>query len=1170
MDLINLAGHSVDCPAYSALSSFGGMTSNEDLFQFSSRCCDAAQDQLSLGLDKLIINPPCADSSSCGPKEFCNYSVRNPVCTACETYTSPDECTAMNTSSIAKRDCERICFNNQKKKSPRSAAKMKSKLISDVDQLLSDDHQSSTSIQSKAQDDGESSHPDANSDGNGVVDMDSADGGGNQGGLNVNESGDGNSDKDGEESDENQTHEEDSLPFNKVNDERQNEPTISPTESVEKFITDSFLPAQCPGSLIFHGINDPRDVVISKAMISGVGPPDKPRGVNDKDLPAKVFQTGEFNQRQSHWIVVTKNDMSFHMVMIEIRSISNEAYGCVTQAGYFSLHPNDLLDYDTVMKAWAGRDAVDLATCDDCVGYGISKGLTLTSAPYTYAGTVNKYQSSSYIHAKCPGERLGHAQSMDNVTVDEIDSYAGLAFLGGANIDGSLVTSEGVKPHPAVVFYNTKIGSAKSYIAAYVDIEASELRMVEMHLSVDTDAGRVRVCAPQAKTYSDVPDFVDSSNIISFWNEGEKMNVASCQKCAGYGVTMFRFNVDEKMAASPVPTAEPTLMPSPEPSVEPTPPPTMIPTELPEGSMLAPDAADGNVDGIQMVVPLPVAAPTEVPIITPTFAPISGPTFHPVAQPTSMPVNNHEYPPTLEPSIPRPTEIVTGFPISDPTMKPVANPTLYPVMDPTKEPVATPTQEPTPEPTYEKLEPCAEKDYIGEVIPAVTVDGQPLVEDSAEPTYEPSLRPTHGPTLADPVPTFRPTQEPTTAFPTREPTFGPTFISQEIYGMETTASPTFAPTLQPTDFPSVPPSAAATNGATLGGPCLDTGEVFAPVNDNMGTTDNTEGIPGGLGTHTSPTGDFAVDIFKYHNDLRQQCSSSTHSLTWNQNLAEYAQSYAEILATQNNCGLSHTFGGHASYSDKNAGENLAMYISSAGVDPSVAAMKAVNGWAGEGYGDDATGGTTGHYTAMMWKDTTELGCGYGINEAANCIVTACNYASVAPNMMGQYDMEVLCASPFSVANNRRLSTTNINISELKECTEYYGFNYNKTMKMVKLSGRPMTKEATSGRVTAPHPENKTTPLQMKNITSVTEMSTAERRQFFLRHFAKPKSKPAPAGQQSPSNIKAPTAGSDVIPPFKVAAKKDVRSMSTTERRQFYLDHFSAEALARKSKTLRGE
>merc|ERR1711998_43739 len=329
----------------------------------------------------------------------------------------------------------------------------------------------------------------------------------------------------------------------------------------------------------------------------------------------------------------------------------------------------------------------------------------------------------------------------------------------------------------------------------------------------------------------------------------------------------------------------------------------------------------------------------------------------------------------------------------------------------------------------------------------------------------------------------------------------------------------------------------------------------------MDTTDNTEGIPGGLGTHTSPTGDFAVDILKYHNDLREQCSSNTQSMTWNQDLADYAQSYAESLATQNNCRLSHVFGGHASYSDKNAGENLAMYMSTTGVDAAIAAVKAVNGWAGEGYGEGATSGTTGHYTAMMWKDTTELGCGYGINEAANCIVTACNYASVAPNMMGQYDTEVLCTSPYSISGNRRLShTTGFDVSELKQCTEHYGIDYKKTMKMVKLSN-PRTTEVLSAGVTAP-PSNLKSSQNSSKVTSITEMSTAERRQFYLDHFAKPKPKPLAVHGESKSHETPKTVSAAKLA-SKVSPKKDVRTMSTVERRQFYLDHFSPEALAKK-------
>ena len=117
--------------------------------------------------------------------------------------------------------------------------------------------------------------------------------------------------------------------------------------------------------------------------------------------------------------------------------------------------------------------------------------------------------------------------------------------------------------------------------------------------------------------------------------------------------------------------------------------------------------------------------------------------------------------------------------------------------------------------------------------------------------------------------------------------------------------------------------------------------------------------------------------------------------------------------------------------------------------------------------------------------------------------------------------------------------------------------------MVKLSGRPMTKEATSGRVTVSSPKKTST---HKNATSVTEMSTAERRQFYLDHFAKLKLGPNSTKLYSPIDNEAPKAVQVIKDSVEVSTKKDVRSMNTTERRQFYLDHFSPESTARKSRT----
>lgn len=162
---------------------------------------------------------------------------------------------------------------------------------------------------------------------------------------------------------------------------------------------------------------------------------------------------------------------------------------------------------------------------------------------------------------------------------------------------------------------------------------------------------------------------------------------------------------------------------------------------------------------------------------------------------------------------------------------------------------------------------------------------------------------------------------------------------------------------------------------------------------------------------------FEKSMLNYHNQLRGKCSPNKKTLVWDNGLAAYAQNYATKLAN-NGCILSHTFGGHDSYKDKSAGENLAM---SQGYSKDQAIKNAINGWAGEGYGKDATGSMTGHYTAMMWKDTSKIGCGIG--QKGDCYIISCNYSSEAPNSVlldgtmtvdQIYDSKVECTKPFSV------------------------------------------------------------------------------------------------------------------------------------------------------------
>ena len=71
-----------------------------------------------------------------------------------------------------------------------------------------------------------------------------------------------------------------------------------------------------------------------------------------------------------------------------------------------------------------------------------------------------------------------------------------------------------------------------------------------------------------------------------------------------------------------------------------------------------------------------------------------------------------------------------------------------------------------------------------------------------------------------------------------------------------------------------------------------------------------------------------------------------------------------------------------------------------------------------------TGDVTGHYTAMMWKNNKQLGCGMGINVEKGCQVTVCNYRSTLPtNSVGLEKDQVKCTHPINIddAENGRLN-----------------------------------------------------------------------------------------------------------------------------------------------------
>ncbi|KAG7450332.1 PR-1-like protein [Guyanagaster necrorhizus] len=121
-----------------------------------------------------------------------------------------------------------------------------------------------------------------------------------------------------------------------------------------------------------------------------------------------------------------------------------------------------------------------------------------------------------------------------------------------------------------------------------------------------------------------------------------------------------------------------------------------------------------------------------------------------------------------------------------------------------------------------------------------------------------------------------------------------------------------------------------------------------------------------------------------HNTVRQQHGAD--NLTWSDEVASTAQAWAD------QCNFEH--------SGSSYGENLA----EASGDVNIAA--AVQLWADEASEYNASNPTYSHFTQMVWKSTTELGCGYAkcsniYSDYGGGVLYVCNY-NPAGNIDGEY------------------------------------------------------------------------------------------------------------------------------------------------------------------------
>jgi len=129
-----------------------------------------------------------------------------------------------------------------------------------------------------------------------------------------------------------------------------------------------------------------------------------------------------------------------------------------------------------------------------------------------------------------------------------------------------------------------------------------------------------------------------------------------------------------------------------------------------------------------------------------------------------------------------------------------------------------------------------------------------------------------------------------------------------------------------------------------------------------------------------PAGDMRA-ITAYHNKVRADVGVGP--LQWSEDLARYAQQCADHLAATG-CSMAHR-------TQHRYGENL--FQGTAGRYTAVDAAKAWETEKKDYAGGILTEGNwhpAGHYTQMVWRDTTTLGCGQ--STCSQTLIVTCNYA----------------------------------------------------------------------------------------------------------------------------------------------------------------------------------
>jgi uncharacterized protein YkwD len=159
--------------------------------------------------------------------------------------------------------------------------------------------------------------------------------------------------------------------------------------------------------------------------------------------------------------------------------------------------------------------------------------------------------------------------------------------------------------------------------------------------------------------------------------------------------------------------------------------------------------------------------------------------------------------------------------------------------------------------------------------------------------------------------------------------------------------------------------------------CIGAGLFILLGTGNSGAADET-------GTGSALTAQEAEEVVKLHNKARAEVGVGP--VKWSPTLAKHAQEYADEMARTGKWGHRR---------DDKYGENL-----SRGIGGGYGLQSAVQGWYDEkakytpGTPYPGVGHGVGHYTQMVWRETTEIGVGkavYTTGEYKGQLVIVGNY-----------------------------------------------------------------------------------------------------------------------------------------------------------------------------------